>query len=261
MGASSLGHGRRGEFPAIFCFRGFRQISTLFSTGEVVFMGELSIFIDESGDFGAAKEWPSFYLVTLVFHEQKHPITEHIKVLEESVKSAGWELDYIHTGPVIRNEEIFRNYSIDERRKLLYKMLNFVNVVPIRQSTVVVDKREASDKLALSGRLAKEMKAVLNRHMEYFLSFDKIIVYYDYGQIELSRILNSVFSTYFNHIEFRKAEPKKYRLLQAADFICSIELLKLKRELHCLSKSEEKFFYKPQELKKTFIKSVVKKQI
>ena len=49
-------------------------------------MGELSIFIDESGDFGAAKEWPSFYLVTLVFHEQKHPITEHIKVLEESEK-------------------------------------------------------------------------------------------------------------------------------------------------------------------------------
>ena len=94
-------------------------------------MNVLSIFIDESGDFGTVKEWPAYYLVTLVFHEQADSIVE----------------------------------------------------------------------------------------------------------------------------------PKKYRLLQAADFICSIELLKLKRELKCLSKSEEKFFYKSQELKKTFIKMVEKKRL
>jgi len=224
-------------------------------------MRELSIFIDESGDFGMIKERPAYYLVTLVFHEQEDPITEHIKRLEESVKLSGAVLDYIHTGPVIRHEEIFRNYSIDERRKLLYKMLNFVNVCPITYATVVVDKKETPDKVCLSGKLAKEIQKVLDGHMEYFLSFDKVIVYYDYGQIELSTILNAVFSVFFKSVEFRKAEPKKYRLLQAADFICSIELLKLKRENNCLSKSEEKFFYKPQELKKTFIKTVEKKRL
>lgn len=38
-----------------------------------------------------------------------------------------FDVEYIHTGPVIRREEVFARYSIDERRKLLYKMLNFVN--------------------------------------------------------------------------------------------------------------------------------------
>ena len=97
--------------------------------------------------------------------------------------------------------------------------------------------------------------------MDFLSDFDKIIVYYDNGQIELSAILNAVFSIKFFNVEFRKAEPQKYRLLQAADFICSMELLRIKRQEKRLSKSEERFFYKPQELKKTFLKSVEKKKL
>jgi len=224
-------------------------------------MLELSIFIDESGDFGEIKERPSYYLVTLVFHEQRYNITEQVHHLENSVLSSGFHLDYIHTGPVIRREDVFKQYSIDERRKLLYKMLNFVNACPIHYSTIIVNRKEAPDKITLSGRLAKEIRNVIEDHSDYFFSFDKIIIYYDYGQIELSAILNAVFSVYFNSVEFRKAEPKKYRLLQAADFICSMELLDLKRTEKRLSKSEEAFFYKPQELKKTFIKTIKKKKL
>lgn len=33
-------------------------------------MKELSIFIDESGDFGEITERPAYYLVTLLFHDQ-----------------------------------------------------------------------------------------------------------------------------------------------------------------------------------------------
>ena len=90
-------------------------------------MGKLSIFIDESGDFGEIKERPAYYLVTFVFHDQNKNIDKQVLKLEESVKAAGFDVEHIHTGPVIRREEIFAGYSIDERRKLLYKMLNFVN--------------------------------------------------------------------------------------------------------------------------------------
>ena len=224
-------------------------------------MKELSIFIDESGDFGEVKERPAYYLVTFVFHNQKNDISEQVLKLEESVRISGFNLEYIHTGPLIRREEIFANYSIDERRKLLYKMLNFVNVCPISYMTVVVDRKEATDKIKLSGRLAKEINTAFCEHSEFFMDYDKVIVYYDNGQIELSAILNAVFSIYFSNVEFRKAEPQKYRLLQAADFICSMELLKIKRSEKRLSKSEEKFFYKPQELKKTFLKSIEKKKM
>lgn len=224
-------------------------------------MKELSVFIDESGDFGEIKERPAYYLVTFVFHNQENRIEEQVTKLEESVRNSGFNVEYIHTGPVIRREEVFARYSIDERKKLLYKMLNFVNGCPISYLTVTVDRREAADKIALSGKLAKAINGAISEHVEFFSDYDKIIVYYDNGQIELSAIINAVFSIQFFNVEFRRAEPQKYRLLQAADFICSMELLKIKWNEKRLSKSEEKFFYKPQELKKTFLKSVEKKKL
>lgn len=65
----------------------------------------------------------------------------------------------------------------------------------------------------------------------------------------------------FSKVAFRKAEPQKYRLLQAADFICSMELLRIKKNENRLSKSEKQFFYKSQELKKTFFKAIDKKRL
>ena len=224
-------------------------------------MSELSVFIDESGDFGDYSIQPAYYLVTFVFHDQRQDITTNIQHPEESVSNSGFQLDYIHTGPVIRREEIFDSYTIDERRKLIYKMLNFVVASPISHLTVCIDRRQAQDKVTLSGRLARAINIAMLEHIDYFNSFDRILVYYDNGQNELSSILNAVFSVLFSNVEFRKAEPQRYRLLQAADFICTVELLKIKQAEHRLSKSEEKFFYKPQELKKTFFKSVAKKHI
>lgn len=107
---------------------------------------ELSIFIDESGDFGVVKERPAYYLVTFVFHNQNDNIDLQVSKLEESVRDAGFDVEYIHTGPVIRKEDVFARYSIDERRKLVYKMLNFVNACPIYNLTVIVNRKEAADR-------------------------------------------------------------------------------------------------------------------
>lgn len=218
-------------------------------------MKELSIFIDESGDFGEITERPSYYLVTLVFHNQKDSIAKQVKRLEDSVKNSGFEFEYIHTGPVIRREGIFSCLTIDDRRKLIYKMLNFTVNSAITHETVIVNRKEATDRIQLSGKLATEIKKVLVRRESFFEEYDKIIVYYDNGQIELGAILNAVFSMHFTNVEFRKVEPQKYRLLQVADFICSLELLRIKQRENRLSSSEKKFFYKAQELKKSISES------
>ena len=224
-------------------------------------MKELSVFIDESGDFGESMERPAYYLVTLLFHDQKNDIASNVKKLEDSTKNSGFDFEYIHTGPVIRREDVFSGLSIDERRKLLFKMLNFIVSSPIAYEMAVVNRKEAPDKISLSGKLGREISNVIGKHKAFFDGFDKIIVYYDNGQIELGAILNTVFSIHFSNVEFRKAEPQKYRLLQSADFICSMELLKIKKSENRLSKSEKQFFYKPQELKKTFFKAIDKKQL
>ncbi len=224
-------------------------------------MRELSIFIDESGDFGKTKDARDYYLVTFVFHDQNIDISSDISKFEESLRLLNNSVEYVHTGPIIRREGIFEEFSIDDRRKIIYKMLNFAIKCPARYYTVAIKRKEASDKVQLSGKLGKAINSMLNEHSDYIDSFENIIVYYDNGQRELGSILNAIFSIRFSNVEFRKVDPRDYKLLQLADFYCSIDLLKIKREEGRLSKGEEQFFYKPNELKKTFIKAVEKKRL
>lgn len=224
-------------------------------------MKELSIFIDESGDFGDVTHIPSHYLVTLVFHEQSEDISSDVCKLENSVTSSGFNIEYIHTGPLIRREDVFHNYTVNERRQLLYKMLNFITSLPIMCETIIVNRKEAPDKISLSGNISRSITRLLQAYDSYFREFDKLIIYYDNGQRDLGAILSAVFSAHYSNVEFRKAAPQRYRLLQVADFICSMELLRIKRNENRLSNSEKMFFYRPQELKKTFLKAIDRKNI
>ncbi len=223
-------------------------------------MKELSIFIDESGDFGEVVDTSPYYIVTFVFHNQADDINKNIKRLEQQLKACGFEDEYIHTHPIIRKESPYNNLSIDERRKIINKMLRFTMSCDISYFNIVVNKTEAKNKFKLSAKIAKELSEFIRNNLDYFQGYDNIIVYYDYGQQELSVIINTILNTQFNNVDFRNASPKQYKLLQVADFICSMELLKQKRNSHQLTKSETSFFYKPNELKKNFIKSVEKKK-
>lgn len=127
--------------------------------------------------------------------------------------------------------------------------------------SIIIDRKTAGDKFALSTQLSKQIKSFVSKNYDYFSSFDKVNVYYDNGQTELNLVLNTILSMLLSNVEFRKASPGEYRLLQLADFICSIELLSLKQQENRLSKSESSFFYKPQELKKSFIKTIAGKRM
>ncbi len=54
----------------------------------------LSNFIDESGDFGFIKDASKYYLITMVFHDQKLNISSNI----EKIKGK----PVFHAGPIIR---------------------------------------------------------------------------------------------------------------------------------------------------------------
>lgn len=223
-------------------------------------MKELSIFVDESGDFGKVDNSSPYYFVTLIFHSQTDDISAQISKLDKELRENG-SMEYIHTGPIIRREAPYHNMTIDERRSLLYKMRMFFLHLPVVHTTIRINRKEASDKFLLTAQISKRLKTFINDHLEYFSSFDKVIVYYDNGQQELNIILNSILNLLLNNVEFRKASPSEYRLLQVADYVCSMELLSIKSNEKRLSRSEQAFFYKPQELKKTFIKSMRSKEL
>ena len=88
-------------------------------------MKELSVFIDESGDFGEYDEQAPYYIITMVFHEQKTPITDAIQKLNQELSYMDLNDLCIHTGPIIRREEIYEFMSITERRRIFNKLVAF----------------------------------------------------------------------------------------------------------------------------------------
>lgn len=114
--------------------------------------------------------------------------------------------------------------------------------------------------MKLEGRMAKEMSLFIRDKLDFFQNFENVILYYDNGQHELNRILNAVLTTELSHYDIRKVLPKDYKLFQAADLICTLQLLALKREKKELSKSELLLFHNERELNKQFLKPIKKKE-
>jgi len=224
-------------------------------------MSCLSIFVDESGDFGPYDSKSPYYIVTLVIHDQLKDISDQVQALNEKVRSLGFDNDFvIHTAPLIRREEIFANESPNKRRSLFISLFFFVLKAPISYKTFIFEKRPGEATLALEGRMAREMSLFIRQNLNFFQKFDDVVLYYDNGQHELNRILNYTLSTELSAYTLRKVLPKDYKLFQVADLICTLQLLSLKCESGELSKSEQLIFHNKRELRKTFLNPIQKKR-
>lgn len=224
-------------------------------------MNELSIFVDESGDFGTYEPHAPFYLFTLVFHNQTDSIEDQISHLEHGLSDVGFDAKHcFHAGPIIRREEDYQYLSITERRKCLNRIMTFAKNCEISYITFSAEKKHMSDSLGLTVALSKQLSAFIREEYSFFAQFDKIIVYYDNGQVELNKLLASVFAVMLPQAEFRKVMPTDYRLFQVADLFCTLELICLKDEHRIISKSEEAFFGSMRDMRKNYLKPMFKKR-
>lgn len=219
-------------------------------------MSELSIFIDESGDFGEYDHHSPYYIITMVFHDQKNDIQKELDYLETSLANINYPHHCVHAGPIIRNEEEYRKTSLEIRRKILMRMISFIRKIDIHLESFVVDKKTVSDNIELAGKLSKEIAGFIRNNYSEFLKYDVVKVYYDNGQIEVTKILSSVLNALLNNVEFRKVMPASYRLFQVADLVCTIKLTELKMLDKTLSKSERLVFDNERTLKKNYLKPI-----
>lgn len=223
-------------------------------------MRELSIFIDESGDFGKDTKSP-FYIVTMVFHDQDLDIHTQIQALNEQLQNTLHGIHPIHVGPLIRRESFYYNDPIEERQHIFQMLFHTVRRLPIRYATVEVMRNSLSNNKRFEEVLGSEIRNTLLENFDYLQSFDKIILYYDNGQRELSKLLFSVFSTLPLTIEFRTIRPNDYLLFQVADFICTMSLIDLKVSRNGLTKSEQAFLGSRRDIKKNYLKYIYKLHI
>lgn len=223
-------------------------------------MKELSIFIDESGDFGVYDHRSPFYIITMVFHDQEVDIGPAIAKLDAALTYMGLGDLCIHTGPIIRKEEIYQTMSLDERRRIFNKLVAFIRQIDIRYKCFYIEKKHCTDVVDATGRLAKQISLFIRDHYEVFCSFEAVKIYYDNGQVEVSKMLSSVFHALLADPVFRRVMPADYKLFQVADLICSLELARLKLDNGLFSRSERIFFGNARDMKKNYIKPLRKKE-
>lgn len=202
-------------------------------------MKELSIFIDESGDFGEYDFRSPYYIITMVFHNQDCDISECINNLNRELAYLKLDNVCIHTGPIIRKEEIYEAMNIFERRRIFNKMIAFIRQIDIRYKCFYIDKKHISDVVEASGKLSKLISQFIRDNYNEILRYDDVKIYYDNGQVEVSKILSSVFNALLPNPVFKKVLPKEYKLFQVADLLCTLKLVELKMNNNMFSKSEE----------------------
>ena len=108
--------------------------------------------------------------------------------------------------------------------------------------------------------MSRELGELIRSNYEYFTSWERIVIYYDNGQKELTNLVNSVFNAHLG-VEVRKVVPADYSLFQAADLCCTMALLRQKIGSGGLSPSERGFFSTPKDsaeraLKKGYFKTL-----
>lgn len=185
-------------------------------------MNKLSIFVDESGDFGKYNENSPYYIFTMIFHNQSNSMVDMISNLDYKISEVS-ERKLVHCGPLIRREEMYQYIDLKERRKIFNSLYFFSFKAPITYKEIVVNKKECDedDEMSLSTKLVKQLSAFIKDNMNYFVSFDQICVYYDNGQIELARIIHNTFQTLLSNVTFKKIIPDAYKLQQVADLFCT----------------------------------------
>ena len=131
----------------------------------------------------------------------------------------------------------------------------------IKFKSFCIEKKQLNNKDAISNRLKKDISKFIKNDYQYFLEYDLIKIYYDNGQSELKKLLVEVFESVFSNVEFRLADTNRHRLMEVADYICTIKLIEKKIENNKITKSEEKLLGKTRTIKKNYIKPLTAKKL
>ncbi|WP_296011876.1 DUF3800 domain-containing protein [uncultured Adlercreutzia sp.] len=218
-------------------------------------MGELSVFVDESGDFGSLSSHSPYYIVSLVLHNQAASIVDQIGKFNERMRREGWDgYGPVHTAPLIRREYPYAFLDGAKRRRIFDALFAFARRCDISHASIIVDKRWFGSGTALEERVARELGLFVRGNIERLQAYDKVVVYYDKGQKEVSRTLRVAFSASLSNVEHRVVSPEDYLLFQVADLCCTMELVERRRREGGLTKSESAFFGGSSSFKKTYYK-------
>lgn len=221
-------------------------------------MGDLSIFIDESGGQNSISK---YVLMTLVFHNQSTPVAMPIGEYENSLALKGLPDIPFHASPLMYGKDAYRNLDHETRHRLFSSFFVLVRKLPISYKTFSYRRRELSDTGLFTTRLKRDLAVFFIDNLGEFQKYDSIKIYYDNGQHMITEALHRAieFSLSKQAVLYRNASPLDYRLAQVADFLCTLELAAIKYDNHEETPSDKKIFGSTRMFKRNYLRFIRRK--
>ena len=220
----------------------------------------LNLHIDESGsqDLSEGK-----YLVGVVLHDHADDILAPIEAYEKRLLNASLADVPFHGKDLLHGNEGYRNVSIGDRKRLLTQFARLVRTLPILFFTLKYNSTDTHSKDEPGARIRRDLAALVFEHLEFFQSFDSIAVYYDDGQKVVSSALHDALDYVLarNVADYRDADHIERRLLQVADYICTIERASDAYSASRQTKTHERFFGNRRTFMQSYMKQLERKRL
>lgn len=229
---------------------------------------ELSIFIDESGDYGILgdklvnlkhKKQEELYVISFVFHDQQIDISNQIDFQNKKNEYFGFDVTKpLHFAPLLRgDDDFYKSFTNDEKLSIYMSESYFINHIDISCAIITIDKTSVQSADEFKSKFVTAINSLYSSCSKYFDSFDQFKIYYDDGQGLVRKILNECdFCNKKPYVAKRKFEVANYQLFGLCDYLCTIELIKYKRKNNCSSSNELALFSNQDTFKKRIIKTI-----
>lgn len=223
-------------------------------------MKELSCFLDESGSDNLRDR---YYLLTLVLHEQSDSIQGNIAAYERSLAERGLPDIPFHAGPLMTGHGPYEGMDIRTRKRLLSAFRVLFRHMPIRHATFAFRMSEFPTPDDVTAAMRRALVEFLFDHLAYLQGFDDVKIYYDAGQHSIDVALHRAmdYALAKEAVRYKPATASDYRLSQAADYVCTMELAALRYRDGAATATDDKFFGTWAQFKRGILKEVRAKRV
>lgn len=218
----------------------------------------LSIYVDETGDFGPYNSKTPIYGVSFVLCENLDKCCCYLEKFNKRIKNKKQGDFALHAGPLIRNEGPYEGLIREDRVALFDIGYDLLLESPIKLLTTSIRKNETK---ITEQEIAKCISKAIFENLSFFRSFDEINIYYDNGQTQLRSLILGIFSANFLNFNLILAKQNEHPFMQLADVCSTLLLLDFKVREGNLTKSENEFFGGRRNLKKVYLSSFKKKML
>lgn len=219
----------------------------------------LNLHIDESGNQDLSE---GRYIVTVVLHDHSEDISTPLERYEGRLAAANLPDVPFHGKDLLHGNESYRAVSPGDRKRLLTQFARLVRELPFSFFVLRYDSGNVHNRAELEARIRRDLASLIFEHLGFFQEFATIAVYYDNGQGAVSVALHDAldFVLAKNVADYRNADPGARRLLQVADYICTIVRVSEDYDIGKPTKTHERFFGNRHSFMQSFKKQLDRKK-